>query len=314
MPYPWNHSRRFNSYTQYMRGLFGDRVQKLTLDAGFTCPNRDGTVSTGGCTYCNNDAFNPSYCVPEKSITQQIMEGILFHEKRYREANQYMAYFQAYSNTYAPLETLKSKYEEALSQQGVIGLAIGTRPDCIDEEKLEYLRELSKTYYIIVEYGIESCYNKTLELINRGHTFEKAAEVIEMTASYNIKTGAHLILGLPEETREMMLEEAKILSSLPLNNLKLHQLQIVKGTKMEADYKDHPDHFHFFSIDEYIELVVDFAELLNPDIVLERIAGETVITHLTGPSWENLRYYQVLAAFENRMKARDTWQGKLWKE
>ena len=314
MPYPWNHSRRFNSYTNYMRKLFGERVQKLTLDAGFTCPNRDGSVGTDGCTYCSNDAFNPSYCVPEKSIEQQIQEGITFHEKRYREANKYLAYFQAYSNTYALLETLKSKYEQALSQTGVIGLVIGTRPDCIDEEKLDYLRELSKNYYIIVEYGIESCYNKTLDLIKRGHTFEKAVEAIELTASFGLKTGAHMILGLPGETREMMLKEAKILSALPIHNLKLHQLQIVKNTKMEADYKEHPDHFQFFTLDEYIELVTDFAELLNPDIVLERIAGETVISQLTGPSWGKIRYYQVLAAFENRLKARDTWQGKLWKK
>ena len=297
-----------------MRELFGERVQKLTLDAGFTCPNRDGTISSGGCTYCNNDAFNPSYCVPEKSIEKQIQEGITFHKKRYREAKKYLAYFQAYSNTHAPVETLKIRYREALSQPGVIGLVIGTRPDCIDKEKLDYLRELSEDYYIIMEYGIESCYNETLELINRGHTFEKAVEAIELTTSFGLKTGAHLILGLPGETREMMLEEAKILSALPLHNLKLHQLQIVKNTKMEADYKENPNLFHFYALDEYIELVIDFAEYLNPWIVLERIAGETVITHLTGPAWGNLRYHQVLAAFENRLKARDTWQGKLWKE
>ena len=179
--YPWGHNRRFNAYSNYFRNLFGARVQKVSVDAGFTCPNRDGTKGTGGCTYCNNDAFNPSYCLPEKSVTQQIEEGIKFHKWRYRGSDSYLAYFQAFSNTYAPVETLKKLYGEALKYPGVIGLIIGTRPDCIDNEKLEYLKELSARCYIAVEYGIESCYNKTLERINRGHTFEEAENALRMT-------------------------------------------------------------------------------------------------------------------------------------
>ncbi|OFX27283.1 MAG: TIGR01212 family radical SAM protein, partial [Bacteroidetes bacterium GWA2_31_9b] len=191
--YLWGHNRRFNSYSEYFRQNFGERVQKVTIDAGFTCPNRDGSKGTGGCTYCNNDAFNPSYCKPEKSIKQQIEEGMEFHINRYRRAKNYLAYFQAYSNTYAPLEHLKKIYSEALAIPGVVGLVIGTRPDCIDDEKLEYFKELSKSHYIIIEYGVESCYNKTLERINRGHTFEQSVEAIVKTHQLGIKTGAHFI-------------------------------------------------------------------------------------------------------------------------
>ncbi len=227
MTYPWGHNRRFNSYTEYFKKHFGERVQKVTIDAGFTCPNRDGLLARGGCTYCNNDAFNPSYCQPIKSVTQQIEEGVEFHKVRYRRATKYLAYFQAYSNTYAPLEELKKIYDQALSFPGVVGLVIGTRPDCIDDEKLEYFSKLSEQYYIIIEYGIESCYNKTLEFINRQHTFEQSAEAIIKTAEYGINTGAHIIFGLPGESRDKMLQEAKILSELPISNIKFHQLQIV---------------------------------------------------------------------------------------
>src|SRR5450759_1168910 len=193
LSYPWGHERRFNAYSNYFRGLYGARVQKVSIDAGFTCPNRDGTKGIGCCTYCNNDAFNPSYCVPKKTVTQQIEEGIEFHKWRYKEAVSYLAYFQAYSNSYAPLETLKKLFEEALSFPGVIGLIIGTRPDCIDEAKLAYFQELSRKYYLAVEYGIESCYNKTLMRINRGHSFEDAVLAVEQTAALGINTGAHFI-------------------------------------------------------------------------------------------------------------------------
>src|SRR6056297_270781 len=196
--------KRYNTYVHYLRQIFGSRVQKLSLDAGFSCPNRDGIKGTGGCTYCNNKAFNPSYCTPDKTITQQLKEGITFHKKRYKNTNKYLAYFQAYSNTYAPLPELKKSYHEALSQPGIEGLVIGTRPDCIDDEKLTFIKELSEKYYVIVEYGIESCYNKTLEKINRKHTFEDSKNAIIQTANYGIRTGAHMIFGLPGETRDEM--------------------------------------------------------------------------------------------------------------
>lgn len=312
LQFPWGHHRRFNSYNEYFKKTFGQRVQKLSIDAGFTCPNRDGTISTGGCTYCNNDAFNPSYCLPAKSIRQQIEEGKQFHAWRYRRAVDYLAYFQAFSNTFAPLEHLKKIYDEALAVDGIIGLVIGTRPDCIDDEKLNYFQELSKNHYLIIEYGIESCYDETLKRINRGHTFGQSVEAIEKTASRGIKTGAHLIFGLPGETTAKIMAEAEILSKLPLNTIKFHQLQIVKNTKMALEYLDRPENFTFFSLNEYIELIVNFLELLNPKIVIERFAGEVPPRFLAGPGWGTIRYDQILQKIENRLEERKTWQGKLY--
>ncbi len=313
MQLPWGHNRRYNAYMQYFIKEFGERVQKVTVDAGFTCPNRDGTSGTGGCTYCNNDAFNPSYCSPAKSVRQQIEEGIEFHAKRYRRAGNFLAYFQAYSNTYDSLDNLKKIYGQALEIENIAGLVIGTRPDCIDDEKLEYFSELSKKVYLIIEYGIESCYDDTLMLINRGHTFQDAAETIEKTAAYGLKTGAHIIFGLPGESREQMIAEAEILSHLPLNNLKIHQLQIVHGTQMALDFQLNPDSYRFFELKEYIDIVIDFLQKVNPSIVIERFAGEVPPWFIAGPYWGPLRYDQILQKIEKRLDDRDTWQGKLYK-
>lgn len=312
MTYPWGHDRRFNSYTEYFKKYFGERVQKVTVDAGFTCPNRDGFLAHGGCTYCDNDAFNPSYCQPQKSVAQQIEEGIEFHKVRYRRAKKYLAYFQAYSNTYAPLEELKKTYDQALQIPGVIGLVIGTRPDCIDEEKLEYFGKLAEQYYIIIEYGIESCYNNTLEFINRGHTFEQSAEAIIKTASYGIKTGAHIIFGLPGESRQEMMNEAKILSELPINNIKFHQLQIIKNTVMAKQYSDKPEYFNLFGLEEYIDFIIRFVEQLNPEFIIERFTGEVPPRFLAGPNWGLIRNDQVNIMIENKLAQLNTWQGKLF--
>jgi len=314
MNHPWGHNRRFNSYSEYFRQNFGERVQKVTIDAGFTCPNRDGSKGTGGCTYCNNDAFNPSYCKPEKSIKQQIEEGMEFHINRYRRAKNYLAYFQAYSNTYAPLEHLKKIYSEALAIPGVVGLVIGTRPDCIDDEKLEYFKELSKSHYIIIEYGVESCYNKTLERINRGHTFEQSVEAIVKTNRLGIKTGAHFIFGLPGETRDEMMAEAKLISALPLDTIKFHQLQIIKGTAMETEYNNHPENFTFFELPEYIDFFIKFIEQFNPAIVVERFAGEVPPRFLAGPGWGLIRNDQIMVKFEKRLEELNTYQGKFFSE
>ena len=312
--YPWGHQRRFNAYSNYFKKKFGERVQKVSVDAGFTCPNRDGSLATGGCTYCNNDAFNPSYCESSKSVTQQIKEGIEFHQVRYRRANKYLAYFQAYSNTYAPLDYLKRIYSEALEVPGIIGLVIGTRPDCVDDKILDYLMELSGKVYLIIEYGIESCYNRTLERINRQHTFEQSVEAIEATSGRGIKTGGHLIFGLPGETRMEMLEEADIISQLPLNNVKFHQLQIIKGTTMAKEYLHNPENFEIFSWEEYREFMIDFLERLNPGFVVERITGEAPPRFLTGPRWGMKRTDHILNLFESRLEERDTWQGRRWKD
>jgi len=310
--YAWGHTRRLNTYSNYLKRVFGERVQKASIDAGFTCPNRDGTLATGGCTYCNNLAFNPSYCTPQKTIRQQILEGIAFHKKRYRQVNKYLAYFQAYSNTYDTPENLQKVYNEALLVPGVIGIVIGTRPDCVDEEKLDYFSKLAEKTFLTIEYGIESCYNKTLERINRQHSFEQSVQAIEATAKRGIRTGGHLIFGLPGESRQEMLNEAAILSGLPLQNVKFHQLQIIKGTKMAVQYKENPNAFDLFSHEEYLEFMVSFLERLNPGFVVERITGEAPPRFLSGPRWGLKRTDQILGLFEQKLEKKDSWQGKLF--
>jgi len=307
--YPWGHQRRFNSYSEYFRKKFGGRVQKLTLDAGFTCPNRDGSKGKGGCTFCNNNAFNPSYCLPEKSISTQIDEGIEFHRKRYRRAEKYLAYFQAYSNTYAGVDVLRGRYAEALRRDEVIGLVIGTRPDTVDTEILDYIKTLSKDHYVIIEYGIESCYNSTLTRVNRGHTFEDSLRAIDMTASRGIRQGAHFIIGLPGESTEDILAEMKIISGLPINNIKFHQLQIVRNTILAKEYISNPEDFRIYDLEEYLELMLRILELLNPEFVVERIAGESNPGYLLSKPW-GIRYEQVLNKFEQMLAREDTWQGK----
>ena len=310
--FPWQHHRRFNSYPEYFKKVFGERIQKITLDAGFTCPNRDGTKGIGGCTFCNNKAFNPSYCTPEKTISQQIREGIEFHRFRYRRTTKFLAYFQAYTNTYAPVQELKKRYEEAMSFPQITGLVIGTRPDCVNEEILDYLEELNRKTYLVVEYGIESCFDQTLARVNRGHDFSTTVQSINNTSARGIRTGGHMILGLPGESRDDMISEAGVLSSLPLNNIKFHQLQIIKDTVMAEEYLNNPHLFKDYKPEEYIELIIDIVEKLNPSFVVERIAGETSPAFNMRPSWK-LRYDRILALFEKRLGERDTWQGKHFK-
>ncbi|HEX2975516.1 MAG TPA: TIGR01212 family radical SAM protein [Bacteroidales bacterium] len=310
--YPWGHERRFNAYSNYFRKLYGSRVQKLSIDAGFTCPNRDGTKGRGGCSYCLNDAFNPSYCIPEKSITRQIEEGIEFHSRRYSEATSYLAYFQAFSNTYAPVIRLRELYEEALSHPKVIGIIIGTRPDCIDAEKLGYLRELSENHYVAVEYGIESCYDKTLKRINRGHTFDEAVTALKLSVDYGIRTGAHFIFGLPGESMEEMLSSAEIISGLPLHTVKFHQLQIIKGTPMEKEFRENPSDFRLFEWEEYLDFFIKFLEKLNPSLVVERFTGEAPPRFLTSMRWGRKRTDQLVSLVERRLEELDTWQGRLF--
>jgi radical SAM protein (TIGR01212 family) len=311
--YIWGGKRRFNAYPDFMRKKFGGRVQKLTLDAGFTCPNRDGTKGTGGCSFCLNDAFNPSYCTPEKTIAQQISEGIGFHEKRYRRAEKYLAYFQAFSNTHAAVDILTERYQEALNCEGVIGLVIGTRPDCIDREKLDLLVRFAEKHHIVVEFGIETIYNRTLERINRCHTFEETQAAIGMMAGKGIHIGGHLIFGLPGESREDMLESAALISALPLDSIKFHQLQIFKGTAMEEEFHKYPGDFFTPNEDEYLNFMVEYIELLNPAMVVERIAGETPPRYAVREPW-GPRYDQLLVKFEKLLAQKDTWQGKRYSD
>lgn len=306
----WGHNRRFNSYSEHVRKVFGARVQKLSIDAGFTCPNRDGTVSTGGCGFCDSDAFNPSYCQPEKSVSLQLSEGIEFHKKRYRRSSGYLAYFQAFSNTHAPLSKLKQLYEEALSVPGVTGLVIGTRPDCVDDQKLDYLADLAKKFYLIVEYGIESCNNEILKAINRGHTFEQALWALEETRNRGVKTGAHFIMGLPGESRQEIMDQAKIIAGMPIDQIKFHQLQILKNTTFEKTYKENPENFDLFNLEEYIDFITFYIEFLPPHMVIERFTAEVPPRYRIAPDWGNLRTDQILTLIENKLEEKNTWQGK----
>lgn len=320
--------KRYSSFVGYFKKTYGERLQKIVLDAGFTCPNRDGSVGYGGCTYCNNAAFHPSYSTAGKNLHQQMDEGIEFHKVRYRTTEHYLAYFQAYSNTYAPLDRLKTLYEEALSHPQVVGIVIGTRPDCVDEQKLDYLADLAegrilkdwertmadgtvrRQPIIIVEYGIESCYDSTLARINRGHDFKTAENAIRMTAGRGLDVGIHMILGLPGESRKMMIDACAILNTLPIRSIKFHQLQIVKGTRMEKDFEENPEDFERFRLEEYLDFFADILERLREDIYIERIAGEVPPRFVSETPWGLIRNAELLRLLDKRLEERDTWQGR----
>ena len=327
--YGYPDGKRYNSFVGYFKRKYGERLQKIVLDAGFSCPNRDGKVGRGGCTYCDNAAFHPSYSTAGKSLHQQLDEGIEFHKVRYRTTEHYLAYFQSFSNTYAPLERLKTLYEEALSHPQVVGIVIGTRPDCVDEEKLDYLADLAqgrvlegwsrslaneperKAPVVIIEYGIESCYDRTLERINRGHDFETARQAVKMTAERGLDVGAHFILGLPGETRQMMLDSCAFINELPLRSIKFHQLQIVKGTRMEKEYAERPEDFERFSIDEYLDFFVDMLERLSPSISIERFVGEVPPRFVNETPWGLIRHVELIRLLDKKLEERQTWQGRL---
>lgn len=302
--------QRYNEFGTWLKNQLGFKVQKISINAGFTCPNRDGTVGVGGCTYCNNQTFNPAYCQTEKSVTRQLEEGKVFFSKKYPEMK-YLAYFQAYTNTYGEVNHVISLYEEALGVDGVVGLVIGTRPDCMPDELLDYLEELNKRAFLIVEYGIESTDDSVLSRINRGHSHSATVDAVRRTASRGIITGGHVILGLPGDSRDGIIREARVLSELPLTTLKLHQLQLIKGTRMADEYYENPSDFHLYSADEYIDLVIDFVENLRPDIVLERFVSQSPASLLAIPGW-GLKNYEFVEKVRKRMEERDALQGKLF--
>lgn len=306
----WGHNKRYNDFSTYFRSKFSERVQKVSVDAGFTCPNRDGTKARGGCTYCNNKTFKPTYTNLLNSVSKQVEDGVAFFSKKY-ESMKFIAYFQAYSNTYKSLEELKQLYEEALQHPKIIGLVISTRPDCIFPELLDYLEELQRKVYVMLEIGLESHVDKSLESVNRGHTFADSVWAIEETAKRGINNCAHLILGLPGENREDWLEQARMISKLPVNNLKLHQLQIHRKTVMEKQFAENPEYFHLFTVDEYVELVIDYLELLNPEIIVERFVTEAPEKLLVAPKW-GLKNFEFVAKVEKRLAERETWQGRLY--
>jgi uncharacterized protein len=301
---------RYLNYNQVLKAEFTERVQKISINAGFTCPNRDGSKGTGGCTYCNNQTFSPEYCKPTRTVSQQVEEGISFFHHKY-QAQHYLAYFQSYTNTYDAIDKLKAIYDEALAYPKVIGLVVGTRPDCVNDELLDYFAELSRKCYVMIEYGIESTNDQTLEFINRGHDFACAEKAIVTTASRGIKTGAHIILGLPRESREVILGHAANLSRLPIDALKIHQLQLVRGTRMAKQFVENPEWFNLFSASEYVDLVVDFLERFNPDIAIERFVSQSPQKLLIAPEW-GLKNFEFTAKIEKRLVERDTWQGRLF--
>lgn len=301
--------RRYHDFPSFCRGVFGERVQKLSIDGGFTCPNRDGKKGAGGCTFCNNESFNPDYCRSVQGITRQIDEGVRFFQAKY-QGQKYLAYFQAYSNTYAPLKVLRERYEEALAHPQVAGLVLATRPDVIEDEVLDYLEELAQKYYVCLEYGVESSNEEVLKRINRGHTFAEAEEAIRRTACRGIYIGAHLIFGLPGEDRDSMLEGAVRLSRLPIDILKLHQLQIIRGTRMAAEYLQSPEMFRLYSLEEYLDFVVDVIGRIRPDVYLERFVNQAPAEYLIAPKW-GVKNYEFVAKLDKRLKEKEMWQGKL---
>ncbi len=289
----------YREFGPWITEQVGCKVQKISVNAGFTCPNRDGTVGVGGCTYCNNQTFNPEYCKTEKSITQQLEEGKQFFGRKYPEMK-YLAYFQAYTNTYGSLETLIEKYEEAVAVKDVVGIVIGTRPDCMPEELLDYLCELQKRVFVLVEYGIESVYDKTLIRINRGHDFACTAKTIRRTAERGIPCGGHVIIGLPGESREDILKEVEILSGLPIATLKLHQLQLIKGTRMATEFAEHPEDFIRFTPEGYVDVIVDFIRRLRKDIIIERFVSQSPSSLLAVPGW-GLKNYEFVEMVKKRL-------------
>lgn len=288
----------YNDFRTWIRKQFPYRVQKISIDAGFSCPNRDGRIGRGGCTYCDNRTFNPSYCSKEKSITQQLEDGKHFFARKYPDMK-FLAYFQAFTNTYASIEYLKSMYEEALQVEDIVGLVIGTRPDCVSDELLDYLAELNKRTFVLVEYGIESANDETLRRINRGHDFECSRRTIQATHDRGILTGGHIILGLPGEDAEESIRQADIISSLPIDILKIHQMQIIRGTQLAKEYSAHP--FKLYTVEEYIDLIANYIKHLRKDIILERFVSQSPAELLIAPKW-GLKNYEFTNLLRKRLK------------
>lgn len=307
--FPWGHSRRFNDYSSYIKNKYGKRVQKISINIGVSCPNRDGTKGVGGCIYCNNTTFKPGYCEPDISIKNQIEKGISFFEKKYPDMN-YMAYFQSYTNTYAPIDYLKKVYYEAISQNKIIGLIIGTRPDCINKEVLDLLKDIAKKVDVTIELGIESTLDNTLSEINRCHTWQDSKNAIKLCNEYGFDVGIHLILGLPNETEMQILEHANKISKLPITTIKLHQLQIIKDTILEKKYRDNNNYVKPYDVNEYINLSIRFIELLNPKIVIERFVSVSPSDKLIAPKWNKIKNFEIVSMIEKRLEQLNSYQGK----
>lgn len=298
-------TKHYNDFSTWLRRQLGCKVQKISIDAGFSCPNRDGTLATGGCVFCDNKAFSPAYCRGNKSVKRQVEDGISFFKRKYKDMK-YLAYFQAFTNTYAPVEHLKSLYEEALSIEDVVGIVIGTRPDCVSDDILNYLEELNRQTFMIVEYGIESTDNEMLKRINRGHTYECSVRAIERTKERDILVGGHVILGLPGMTEEDCIREVERLNNTQLDILKLHQLQVVKDTRLAGEYLEKP--FKVFNIDEYIRLVATLIQHIRPDMILDRFISQSPAEMLIAPKW-GIKNYEFANALDNYLAKNNIYQG-----
>jgi radical SAM protein (TIGR01212 family) len=288
------------AFGDFLQTIFPFKVQKISINAGFTCPNRDGSKGKGGCTYCNNQTFSPQYTVNNKPVGQQLEEGIRFFSRKYPQMR-YIAYFQSYTNTYDSLKNLLAKYYEALNHPGVVGMIIATRPDCMPDDLLDGLEKISHNYFLLIEYGVESTCNQTLQRINRGHTYEEAVDAIQRTAARKIYTGVHLILGLPGESREMIISHADRISVLPITTVKLHQLQLIRNTPLARQVEEHPEIFHLYTVDEYIDLCIDFMKRLNPDFIIDRFVSQSPENLLIAPTW-GLKNYEFTAKLMKRLK------------
>ncbi len=301
----------YRSFSQYLKEQFPGKVQKISLNAGFNCPNRDGTIGWGGCTYCNNRSFNPSYCETEKSITRQLDEGVFFFSHKYPEM-EYLAYFQSYTNTYGDEERLRAYYEEALAYPKVCGLIVATRPDCISPLLMDYFAELSQRTFLLIELGVESLNDEVLALINRGHDVACARQCVCALAARKIRVGVHIILGLPGESRESMLQSATVLSQWPITTLKLHQLQLIKDTRLACQVAENPSFVQLFTLDEYIDFLIAYIERLRPDMVLDRFVSQSPKDLLIAPDW-GLKNFEFTHRLENRLRQLGTYQGCLWR-
>ncbi|MDD2635255.1 MAG: TIGR01212 family radical SAM protein [Bacteroidales bacterium] len=300
---PWN------DYSSYIKQEFGTRVQKISINAGFTCPNRDGLLGKGACIYCTNKSFSPFYCNKGSSIKEQLEKGIAFFSPKYK-TQKYLAYFQSFTNTYDKIDVLEQKYQEALSVDGVKGLVIATRPDCIDKEKLKMIKYVCKDKFLSIEYGAESTIDKTLNFINRGHSYQQTIDAVNLTTKMGINCGLHLILGLPGENKTDFLNHAVEISKLPIKTLKIHQMQVLKGTKLQKTYEQSPNLFYDISLNNYLNIIIEFLEILNPNIIIERFTSEAPKDMIIYPDWKGKKNFEISHIVRNKMQQLKTYQGK----
>lgn len=306
-----NTLKPYNDYSGYIKKRYGKRIQKISINTGFSCPNKTGEKGVGGCIYCNNNTFKPFYCEPEKSVIQQLNEGISFFKQKYK-SQKYFAYFQSNTNTYAGFDVLREVYSQALSHPDVIGIIIATRPDCINHEILKLIEDLACEKDVTIELGVESTLNRTLELINRGHSYEETKNAVNLINSFGFDIGIHMILGLPGETREEIINHARKISELPITSIKLHHLQIIKGTMLEKCYLDNNSFVDVFSLESYLDLAVEFLKYLRKDIVVERFTGESPPEMIVAPNWGGVKNYHVAQKVSTSMIEKEIVQGQLY--